>query len=284
MGAQETQQVVRMLLFNGEYLFDEVTSRWICVSQPSSYFGVDLDCDSLGDQVLAQQVHERCPVRVLRMGTLGEGGGVEVRLSLQLHNTGGNPVGVLLFLFCVFQEFLGYRFRGKAMVELMILAPIIVPGIAVALGLQTVFIGLGLNNTVTGVVLVHLIPTLPYMVLVMASVFAAYDPLAEDQARSLGASPAQVFRHITLPTILPGVVVGAMFTFLVSWGQYILTLTIGGGRVQTLPLIMFQFVASGRNDITGAIAMIYILPGVLIVALTARSLTGRSAAMTGLSR
>ena len=177
-----------------------------------------------------------------------------------------------------------YRFRGKAMVELMILAPIIVPGIAVALGLQTVFIGLGLNNTMTGVVLVHLIPTLPYMVLVMASVFAAYDPLAEDQARSLGASPAQVFRHITLPTILPGVVVGAMFTFLVSWGQYILTLTIGGGRVQTLPLIMFQFVASGRNDITGAIAMIYILPGVLIVALTARSLTGRSAAMTGLSR
>ncbi len=177
-----------------------------------------------------------------------------------------------------------YTFRGKALVELIILAPIIVPGIAVALGLQTVFIGLGLNNTVTGVVLVHLIPTLPYMVLVMAAVFAAYDPLAEDQARSLGASPAQVFRHVTLPAVLPGIVVGAMFTFLVSWGQYILTLTIGGGRVQTLPLIMFQFVVSGRNDITGAIAMIYILPGVLILILTARHLTGRSAALTGFGR
>ena len=177
-----------------------------------------------------------------------------------------------------------YQFRGKALVELMILAPIIVPGIAVALGLQTVFIHLGLNNTVAGVTLVHLIPTLPYMVLVMASVFAAYDPQTEDQARSLGASPTQIFRHVTLPAILPGIMVGAMFTFLVSWGQYILTLTIGGGRVQTLPLLMFQFATSGRNDITGAIAIIYILPGVLIVILTARSLTGRSAALTGLKR
>jgi putative spermidine/putrescine transport system permease protein len=177
-----------------------------------------------------------------------------------------------------------HKFRGKALVELIILAPIIVPGIAVALGLQTVFIGLGLNNTVAGVTLVHLIPTLPYMILIMSSVFAAYDPQTEDQARSLGASRAQVFRHITLPAILPGIMVGAMFTFLVSWGQYILTLTIGGGRVQTLPLLMFQFATSGRNDITGAIAMIYILPGVMILILTARSLTGRSAALTGLGR
>jgi len=177
-----------------------------------------------------------------------------------------------------------HKFRGKALVELIILAPIIVPGIAVALGLQTVFIGLGLNNTVTGVVLVHLIPTLPYMVLVMSSVFAAYDPQAEDQARSLGASPLQVLRHVTFPAVLPGIIVGAMFTFLVSWGQYILTLTIGGGRVQTLPLLLFQFATAGRNDIAGAIAMIYILPGVVIVILTARSLTGRSAALTGIAR
>ena len=177
-----------------------------------------------------------------------------------------------------------HQFRGKAVVEIIILAPIIVPGIAVVLGLHTVFIGLHLTNTVTGVILAHLIPTLPYMILVMSGVFAAYDPQAEDQARSLGASAFQVFRHITCPAILPGIIVGAMFTFLVSWSQYILTLTIGGGRVQTLPLLLFQFASAGRNDITGAIGMIYILPGVLILIFTARSLTGRSAGFTGLAR
>jgi putative spermidine/putrescine transport system permease protein len=177
-----------------------------------------------------------------------------------------------------------YQFRGKRVVEIMILAPAIVPGIAVVLGLHGVFLTLGLANTVPGVILAHLIPTLPYMILVMASVFASFDTAFEDQARSLGASRLQVFRHVTLPAILPGILVGGVFAFLISWSQYILTLVIGGGRVQTLPLLLFTFATSGRNDVTGAIAMIYILPGIVILAFTARHLTGRSSAIAGVGR
>ena len=177
-----------------------------------------------------------------------------------------------------------HSFRGKGLVELMILAPVIVPGIAVALGIHSVFIGLGLTNTVTGVILVHLIPTVPYMTLVMVGIFANYDPSFEQQARSLGASPLKTFWHVTLPAILPGIVVGSLFTFLVSWSQYLLTLLIGGGRVVTLPLLLFNFVASGRNDIMGAIAMIYILPGILILILTARYISGRNVAVGGYGR
>lgn len=177
-----------------------------------------------------------------------------------------------------------YRFRGKALVELIIFAPVIVPGIAVALGLHTVFIGLGLTNTLTGVILVHLVPTLPYMTLVMAGIFANHDTAYEQQARSLGASAWQTFCHVTLPAIMPGIVVGGLFAFLVSWSQYVLTLLIGGGRVVTLPLLLFNFAASGRNDITGAIGMIYILPGIAILILTARQLSGRSGALAGFGR
>jgi len=177
-----------------------------------------------------------------------------------------------------------YRFRGKQVVELMLLAPIIVPGIAVALGIHSVFISLGLTNTVAGVMLVHLVPTLPYMVLVMAGVFANYDPAFEAQARSLGASPLQTLWYVTLPAILPGVIVGGLFAFLVSWSQYILTLLIGGGRVVTLPLLLFNFAASGRNDITGAIGMIYILPGIVILLFTAKHLSGQNGAVGGLGK
>lgn len=177
-----------------------------------------------------------------------------------------------------------YNFRGKGLVELLILAPTIVPGIAVALGIHSVFIAIGLTNTITGVVLVHLVPTLPYMVLVMAGIFANYDPAFEDQARSLGASALKTFWHVTLPAIFPGIVVGALFAFLVSWSQYILTLLIGGGRVETLPLLLFNFAAAGRNDITGAIGMIYILPGIAILLLTAKHLSGRSGAVAGFGR
>jgi putative spermidine/putrescine transport system permease protein len=174
-----------------------------------------------------------------------------------------------------------HRFRGKALVTLLLLAPTILPGIAIAFGLHGVFLRAGLAGTVTGVILAHLVPVLPYMVLVMAAVFARFDPDHEAQARSLGASPWQTFRHVTLPAILPGLMTAALFAFLVSWSQYLLTLTIGGGRVQTLPLLLFSFASAGRNDIAGSVALIYILPGLVILILTARSVTGRSTALAG---
>ena len=177
-----------------------------------------------------------------------------------------------------------YQFRGKAIIEILILAPMIVPGIAVALGLHVVFLKLGLAGSAIGVMIVHLIPTLPYMALVMSGVFSNYDPDAEAQARSLGAGPFQTFYYVTLPAILPGLLIGSLFTFLVSWSQYILTLLIGGGRVVSLPLLLFNFASAGRNDITGAISMIYILPGVLLLLVAARHLTGRNSNLEGMHR
>jgi putative spermidine/putrescine transport system permease protein len=174
-----------------------------------------------------------------------------------------------------------HDFRGKGLVLLLLTAPVIVPAIAVAPGLHGIFLRLGLTGTVGGVVLAHLIPVIPYMTLIMASVFSGFDTVQEDQARSLGARPLAVWRHVTLPAILPGLLTGALFAFLVSWSQYLLTLSIGGGRVQTLPLTLFAYASAGRNDLAGAIAVLYILPGILILLITARKVTGRHPAVTG---
>lgn len=172
-----------------------------------------------------------------------------------------------------------HRFRGKVLVTFLLLAPAVLPGLAIVFGLHGLFLRLGLAGTLTGVVLAHLIPVLPYMILIMAAVFSRFDPAFEAQARSLGATPMQTFRLVTLPAILPGLLTAALFAFLVSWSQYLLTLAIGGGRVQTLPLLLFSFASAGRNDVTAAIALLYILPGVAILAVTARRVTGRSAAL-----
>lgn len=173
-----------------------------------------------------------------------------------------------------------HRFRGKSAITLLLLAPALLPGIAIVFGLHGLFLRLGLTGTIPGVILAHLIPVLPYMTLVMAAVFSRFDTAYETQARSLGATAIQTFRFVTLPAILPGLMTAALFSFLVSWSQYLLTLAIGGGRVQTLPLLLFSFASAGRNDITGAIALLYILPGLVILALTTRRITGRSAALT----
>ncbi len=174
-----------------------------------------------------------------------------------------------------------YNFRGKRIVEIMILAPIIVPGLAVVLGIDTMFIRYGLSGSLFGVALVHLVPTLPYMTLVMSGVFSNYDVDYELQARSLGAGRWSTQRYVTLPAVFPGVVVGALFTFLISWSQYVLTLLIGDGQVETLPILLFNF-ARSEPAIAGALSVVFVLPGILVLLLSSKYLSGDSAAVGGI--
>lgn len=177
-----------------------------------------------------------------------------------------------------------HRFRGKRIVEFLILAPTIVPALAVVMGIHVAFIKYGLVDTVPGVVLVHLIPTTPYMVMVMASVFANYDPAYEEQARVLGAGPVATFVYVTFPAILPGIVVGGMFAFIISWSQYILTLLIGGGNVPTLPVLLFAFAAGGDNAVMAALSVIFVIPAILFLVISSKYLTGESAAIGGFGK
>ena len=132
--------------------------------------------------------------------------------------------------------------------------------------------------------LVHLLPSLPYMVMVMSGVFANYNIEFEQQAYSLGAGRGRTFIQITLPAILPGLVTGSLFVFLISWSQYILTVLIGGGRVITLPVLLFAFAAAGDNAVTAALCIVFLAPAVLILVFTSRYLSGESGAMGGFGR
>jgi putative spermidine/putrescine transport system permease protein len=169
-------------------------------------------------------------------------------------------------------------------VEFLVLTPTIVPTLAAAMGIHVAFIRYGLSDSLAGVILVHLIPVTPYMTLIMSSVFANYNPEYEEQARTLGAGPLQVFIRITWPAIWPGVLVGSLFAFVISWSQYVLTLMIGGGQVITLPMLLFAFANSGDNPITAALSVVFIAPAVLFLIVTTRYLTGRNAALGGFGK
>lgn len=177
-----------------------------------------------------------------------------------------------------------YAFRGRRPVLLALLAPALVPTLAVTLGIQVFFIRYGLADTLAGVVLVQLIPTVPYVSLVMAAAFAAFDVEAEDVARVLGAGALQRLRHVTVPAVRPGLVVAALFAFLISWSEYILTLLIGGGTVRTLPLLLFAAIGSADLPAAAALSLVIAAPPLVLVALAARYLTGAAPATVGFGR
>jgi putative spermidine/putrescine transport system permease protein len=179
---------------------------------------------------------------------------------------GGVPAGRALGL---------YHFRGKDLLSIVLLLPIIVPPLCVAMGLHLWLLRLGIAATFGGVVLVHLTACLPYAVFVMWGVFSNYNPEFEDQARSLGASSLQVMRQVMLPLTFPGIVVAALFAFLLSWSQYLSTLIIGGGKITTLPILLFALMASGDRPVAAAVSLVFVLPALAALAASARFLGSR---------
>ncbi len=165
-----------------------------------------------------------------------------------------------------------HQFHGRGLALFLLLLPVLAPPLASAMGVHSLFVRYGLTDTLLGVILVHLIPAAPYATLMLMGSFSAFDPDAEAQARTLGASRLAVWRYVTLPAIAPGLAVAAAFAFLVSWSQYLTTLFIGGGRVMTLPLTLVVFQRSGDESITAALSLVFLAPAVVVFLVVARHL------------
>lgn len=164
------------------------------------------------------------------------------------------------------------KFRGRQLVWLFFFLPTVVPPLAVGMGLNILFLRIGLAGTIAGVVLAHLVPTLPYTIFTLSSAFARFDENYEFQALALGASPWHVFLNVTLRMMAPSLVVAALFAFLISWSQYLLTLLIGGGQIITLPILLFSAASGGNPSTIAALSLLFIAPPVLVIAATARQL------------
>ncbi|MBB6445596.1 ABC transporter permease [Bacillus benzoevorans] len=172
-----------------------------------------------------------------------------------------------------------YQFRGKRLIEILTFAPIIVPTVAVAMGIHVQFIRMGLANTLIGVVLIHLIPCIPYTVRILKSVFELVGEKMELQARVLGAGKIQTYVYVTLPMILPGIISAGSMAFIVSFSQYFLTFLIGGGKIITFSMLMFPFVQSGDRMLGSVYSVVFILTAfiflMIIEKLTSRFYKGK---------
>ena len=164
------------------------------------------------------------------------------------------------------------KFAAKNLVEFFLLTPLIVPEVAVGLGVLLIFIQLDLAGTYLGIVLSHLIPTVPYAVRVLTSVFQGLSPDFEEQARVLGASPLKTLWYVTLPMIFPGIISAGLFVFLVSSNVFLLTFFMGRGQIETLPTLLFTKISSGGvlDPVAAGITLITMLPGIVLLIITER--------------
>lgn len=130
--------------------------------------------------------------------------------------------------------------RTRAMATALFLAPVVVPVIVIAIAAYYVARVTGLLGTTTGLVLAHTMLALPYAILNIAVSVRALDPRLALAAAGLGASPLYAFATITLPLIVPGLVGGAVFAFVTSFDEVVLSIFLAGPSAKTLPVRIYE--------------------------------------------
>jgi len=160
----------------------------------------------------------------------------------------------------------------------LILSPLIMPVIIVAIGVYYAFARYGLVGTPVGLVLAHTCLAVPFVVTSVGASLAGFDRRLEMAALSLGATPFGTFRQVTLPLILPGVLVGALFAFITSFDELVVALFLSGANAVTLPRRMWEDLRYALDPTIAAVSTLTIVVTVvpLLWAHWARRVRGES--------
>lgn len=151
-------------------------------------------------------------------------------------------------------------FPGKRFVVLLFLLPLLVPPITFGIPLATVLYGTGLAGSLAGVVVANLVPTVPFVVLVMVPFVEQIDPRVEAAARVFGANTLQLFRHVLLPLLLPGVLAALLLVLVRTVAMFELTFLVAGPTSQTLVVALYYAVFAAGVRATqsiDAMAVVY---------------------------
>ncbi|MDQ0560024.1 ABC transporter permease [Rhizobium mesoamericanum] len=154
------------------------------------------------------------------------------------------------------------NFPGKRLVVLLFLLPLLIPPLTYGIPLATVLYQLGLGGTFWGVVLINIVPSLPFVVLVMIPFIEQIDPRIEAAARVFGAGTTNLFLRILLPLLLPGMLAALLLVLVRTIAMFELTFLIAGPTTQTLVVSLYYAVfASGvrAGQSIDAMAVVYMV-------------------------
>src|SRR3954454_17244416 len=152
------------------------------------------------------------------------------------------------------------EFPGKRLVMLLFLLPLLVPPITFGIPLATVLYQSGLARSLPGVGVANLVPTVPFVILVMIPFIEQIDPRLEAAARVFGANTPRLFLHVLLPLLLPGVLAALLLVLVRTIGMFELTFLTAGPTSQTLVVALYYAVfAAGVRAVQSidAMAVIY---------------------------
>jgi spermidine/putrescine transport system permease protein len=161
--------------------------------------------------------------------------------------------------------FARYQWRYRSLFQKLILLPIFFPQAVLGLALLIWFNALGIVPTWKTAIVAHLVWIAPIATLIIAIRAYSFDPALEEAARDLGASTFTILREITLPLLMPGVISAGLFAFLLSWGNFPLSLFTTGAD-STLPEWLYSRMVSGYAPLVPTVGMLSVAASFVLIA------------------
>lgn len=158
-------------------------------------------------------------------------------------------------------------FFGRGQVQSLMLAPMIVPGVLVAIAIYALFLRWHLTGQLPGFVLAHTVVGLPFVIVSMNSRLAGYNRDLERAAASLGANEWTVLRRVTLPLLLPGILTGLVLAFVASIDEVVISLFLYSPGFETLPVHMYRAIVFGIDPTIAAASTLLIIITTLALGL-----------------
>ncbi len=158
--------------------------------------------------------------------------------------------------------------RWKEAVRVAMLAPLLLPEVLTAIALLFFVYAIGIGTrSMFGMVVGHVLMTLPFVFINVAASLESFDPDWDMAARSLGAGRWTRFRRIMLPLIKPGVIGGALFAFIISFDMFTISFLLKGIGTSTLPIQLFDYLRTNFTPEAAAVSTLSVLLtlGVVIV-------------------
>jgi putative spermidine/putrescine transport system permease protein len=178
-------------------------------------------------------------------------------------------------------------FPGKRVLLALFLLPQVIPTMTYAVPLATLIYSLRLDNTLAGVIIVNLVPSLPFAVLILIPFVEQIDPRVEQAARVSGAGTMQVFGRILAPLMVPGLLAAGVLILVRVVGQFELTFLVAGPNSQTLVIALYgAAVQSGLVSLQeiSSMAVIYMLTTLVLLVVSLRFVDPTMAAAGGRTR
>ena len=161
-----------------------------------------------------------------------------------------------------------FKYRGRKLFMLSFLLTNAFPKLGIYTSIAVLFYKYGLMGTYVGVVLIHMINSMMFMVWLPASAFRSVHRQQEEAARDVGAGPLRTFFKVTLPMAMPGIAVATLYTFLGSMEEAQGTMLVGMAKIQTMPVAMYGIVLDSSAVQIGAVfAILLIIPSAVLIFL-----------------